>query len=61
MLVKHRIIRDVKAIEKKFVLLEMYILMLSSLERRDLHYQELLPLLLKVLNDGLEKYYLYVK
>ncbi|CAD8205258.1 unnamed protein product [Paramecium pentaurelia] len=53
------ILRQQKTIEKKFVLLEIFVQILPKIEKREIHLAVIFPVILIVINEGLQKYLKY--
>ncbi|KAM3147377.1 hypothetical protein pb186bvf_000628 [Paramecium bursaria] len=53
------ILRESKTVERKFVLLEIFVQILPKIEKKEYHLATILPLILFVINQGLQKYIKY--
>ncbi|CAD8120622.1 unnamed protein product [Paramecium sonneborni] len=53
------ILRQQKTVEKKFVLLEIYVQILPKIEKREIHLAVIFPVILIVINEGLQKFLKY--
>ncbi|CAD8102897.1 unnamed protein product [Paramecium primaurelia] len=53
------ILRQQKTVEKKFVLLEIFVQILPKIEKREIHLAVIFPVILIVINEGLQKYLKY--
>ncbi|CAK61982.1 unnamed protein product (macronuclear) [Paramecium tetraurelia] len=53
------ILRQQKTVEKKFVLLEIFVQILPKIEKREIHLAVVFPVILIVINEGLQKYLKY--
>ncbi|CAD8104070.1 unnamed protein product [Paramecium sonneborni] len=53
------ILRQQKTVEKKFVLLEIFVQILPKIEKREIHLAIIFPVILIVINEGLQKFLKY--
>ncbi|CAK65318.1 unnamed protein product (macronuclear) [Paramecium tetraurelia] len=53
------ILRQQKTVEKKFVLLEIFVQILPKIEKREIHLAVIFPVILMVINEGLQKFLKY--